>query len=312
MKKYYESTIEIKEQQTRKRDNFFGDRSVVLPMKYVHLIKNNPLICDLYVFAIGYYPNAKFHYRERNKGSVHNILIYCIDGKGYITLRDKTYALSQNTYMVIPAGTPHIYWADKGSPWSIYWMHITGSKCEFIKFYFGRVIEIDDRPNARINDRINTFNEILRSYESGFSKQHIEYANLTLHHLLASFFYIEAYRAIIGVEKTDPVENAISYMQKNIYSILRLKDISDHVDLSESHFIKIFRNRTGSSPIDYFTHLKIQEAVRLLRFTSLRIREVSFKLGYEDPCYFSRLFTKHLGKSPRSFIKNKEIRDFDY
>ena len=311
MKKHFESIIEIREKQTRKRDNFFGDKSVVLPMKYVHAIKNNPLISDLYVYAIGYYPNAKFHYRERNKGSIHNILIYCIDGKGYIKLRDKTYALSQNNYMVIPAGTPHLYWSDRKSPWSIYWMHINGSKCKFIKQYFGRVIKIDECPNDRINDRINTFNEILRSYESGFSTQHFEYANLTLQHLLASFFYIETYMAIIGVDKTDPVENAISYMQKNIYSILRLKDISDHIDLSESYFIKIFRNRTGSSPIVYFTHLKIQEAVRLLRFTSLRVSEVSFKLGYDDPCYFTRLFTKHLGKSPRSFIKHKGIKDFD-
>ncbi len=92
-------------------------------------------------------------------------------------------------------------------------------------------------------------------------------------------------------------------MQKNINKSLTIKDISKHVELSESHFSKIFRNKTGTSPLEYFINLKMQEAIRLLTNESLKIKEVAYKLGYNEPYYFTRIFTKHIGSSPGSFFK---------
>jgi AraC-like DNA-binding protein len=73
--------------------------------------------------------------------------------------------------------------------------------------------------------------------------------------------------------------------------------------MSESHLSKIFRQKTGTSPIDYFIDLKMQEAIRLLSNKSLRIKEVAFELGYDDPYYFTRIFTKQIGISPATFLK---------
>lgn len=294
-------------EKIRKKDNFFGGRSIVIPMKYICNIKKNPLINDLYLTTIGFYPKAKHHYRKRPNGCVHNILIYCIDGKGYISIKNTLYTLTSNKCLIIPACQSHFYHADNKNPWSIYWFSFAGSKCNCFSHFFSRTIHIDKTPNSRIADRINLLNEILKTLELGLSNEHIEYANLSLHSLLATFFYIETYRAIIGVEKKDPVESAIAFMHDNIYNILLLKDISNHVSLSESHFSKIFKQRTGSSPVDYFIHLKMLEATKLLRLTNLRIKEISYRLGYEDPCYFSRLFTKHFGKPPGSFTNHREL-----
>ena len=93
------------------------------------------------------------------------------------------------------------------------------------------------------------------------------------------------------------------YMQQNVNKCLKIEDIAGQVNLSESHLSKLFRNKTGSSPIDYFINLKMQEAIRLLTNKSLRIKEVAFKLGYSDQYYFTRIFTKQIGTSPASFIK---------
>jgi AraC-like DNA-binding protein len=92
-------------------------------------------------------------------------------------------------------------------------------------------------------------------------------------------------------------------MQDNINKIVTIKELSDYVKLSESHFSKIFRNKTGTSPLDYFINLKMQEAIRLLINQSLKIKEVAYQLGYNDPYYFTRIFTRHIGSSPASFIK---------
>ncbi|MFW6273255.1 MAG: AraC family transcriptional regulator, partial [bacterium] len=71
---------ERKKNITKKMDSFFGDRSIVMSTKILHDIKSNPLIRDLYITDIGFYPCALHHFRRRKPGIHENILIYCING----------------------------------------------------------------------------------------------------------------------------------------------------------------------------------------------------------------------------------------
>jgi AraC-like DNA-binding protein len=286
-----------------KTDSFFGDRSVVMAKKQIKAIKDNPLIGGLYISDIGFYPHARTHYRKRKTGINENILIYCIDGSGSIHVGSDVHKVQANHYFVIPAHEAHTYWASELTPWSIYWMHFGGVRSFLFKEFFGKVTPIEQSSKSRIDDRINLFNELLTALESGFSTQNLNYANLCLNNLLGSFFFVETYRAVKGQKSSDPVDQAILFMQKNINKNLKISDLSTHVNLSESHLSKVFRNKTGSSPLDYFINLKMQEAIRLVTNQSLRIKEVAYRLGYNDPYYFTRIFTKHIGSSPASFVK---------
>ncbi|MGF1583822.1 MAG: AraC family transcriptional regulator [Bacteroidales bacterium] len=289
-----------------KKDNFYGDRSIIVSVKVLKEIKINPLINRLYITDIGFYPHASRHYRIRETGIDENILIYCTNGNGKIQVNGQSYDIEPNSFFIIPALEPHAYMADKLDPWSIYWIHFGGEKSHIFKKFFKQAIKLKSAPGSRTNDRINLFNEILTALELGFSKENIEFANLTLQSLLASFFYINTYLASKGHQSSSPVEQAVFFMQKNLHHSIKIKDIAEHVRLSESQLSKIFRNKTGSSPIDYFINLKMQEAIRLLSNRSLRIKEVAFKLGYDDPFYFSRIFTKHIGVNPGSFLKTSK------
>jgi AraC family transcriptional regulator, arabinose operon regulatory protein len=288
---------------TGKMDSFFGDRSIVMSEKILPKIKANFLIKDLYIKDIGFYPYALHHYRRRKSGIHENILIYCINGSGTIQIHGQSYLINPNSYFVIPAHQPHSYWASENDPWSIYWIHFGGPKSHHFEKFFGIPIMIKTIPTSRIDDRINLFNEILTSLELGFSQENIEFANLSLNCLLASFFYVETYHASKGYQSKNPVDQAIFFMLENLTKSLKIQDIANHVQLSESHLFKIFRNKTGASPFDYYINLKMQEAIRLLTNKSMRIKEVAFFLGYEDPFYFSRLFKKYIGKSPGEFVK---------
>lgn len=295
--------IKTPEPQTGKRDHFFGDRIVVLSRKHLELVLKNQLISDLFITDIGFYPNARNHYRRRKKGIGQNILIYCIGGSGIVHLKDRLYQVTTDSFFIIPAGESHSYWASEEAPWSIYWVHFAGVRSQFFSSFYSRVIPISRTSNARIDDRINMFNELLTALEMGFSRENIEYACLSLNSLLASFFYVDTFSSVKGISSSDPVDLSILYMQQNLTKCLKIGDIANHVKLSESHLSKLFRNKTGSSPIDYFINLKMQEAIRLLINKSLRIKEVAFKLGYNDQYYFTRIFTKQIGTSPASFLK---------
>lgn len=297
----------IEEPIKGKTDSFFGDRSVVLSKNQIKFIKETPLISGLFISDIGFFPHAMNHYRKRKKGISEHILIYCIDGNGSILVENKIFNLIPNSYFVIPAHKAHTYWASEQSPWSIYWLHFGGERSLCFKDLFGQIISIDRSLDSRIEDRIKIFNELLTTLESGFSNENINYANLCLGSLLASFFYVQTFRSAKGFQSSNPIDKSIFFMQENINKSLKISDISNYVKLSDSHLSKIFRNKTGSSPLDYFINLKMQEAIRLLTNQSLRVKEVAFRLGYNDPFYFTRIFTKHIGSSPGSFIKITKV-----
>lgn len=63
----------------------------------------------------------------------------------------------------------------------------------------------------------------------------------------------------------------------------------------------MFKKRTGYSPLTYFNLMKIRKACELLDTTSMKLNQISFKIGFDDQFYFSRLFTKIMGMSPKAY-----------
>ena len=77
--------------------------------------------------------------------------------------------------------------------------------------------------------------------------------------------------------------------------------MADYVGFSSSHLSAVFRQRTGHSPLNYFNILKIRRACEMLDSTDMKLNQISFKLGIDDPYYFSRLFSKLMGVSPKAY-----------
>ncbi|URN94774.1 MAG: response regulator [Candidatus Pristimantibacillus lignocellulolyticus] len=83
--------------------------------------------------------------------------------------------------------------------------------------------------------------------------------------------------------------------------MVSLQDAAEHVSISPSHLSKIFSQESGSTFIEYLTLTRIMKAKELLHTTSDKSYEISFKVGYNDPHYFSNLFKKMTGMTPRDF-----------
>lgn len=95
-------------------------------------------------------------------------------------------------------------------------------------------------------------------------------------------------------------------MKENIERKLTLKEIAKHTGYSISYFSALFSQRTGYAPLVYFNMLKIQQACSLLDFTNIKINQVCYKIGIEDPYYFSRLFNKIMGMPPKEYKNLKK------
>ena len=99
------------------------------------------------------------------------------------------------------------------------------------------------------------------------------------------------------------IEEICNYLGNNIYGKVTLDDLVEEFHFSKSFLCEQFKSNIGASPISYYLDLKLTEAKRLLREDDITITEISEKLGFESPEYFSRYFKKRIGHSPRDFRK---------
>jgi AraC-like DNA-binding protein len=86
------------------------------------------------------------------------------------------------------------------------------------------------------------------------------------------------------------IEQSIAHMSQHLNQPLQVATLAAAVNVSPSHYSALFKRWMGSSPIDYFIHLRMRHACQLFDNTSLNVKEVAVALGYDDPFYFSRIF----------------------
>jgi two-component system response regulator YesN len=98
------------------------------------------------------------------------------------------------------------------------------------------------------------------------------------------------------------IQQAKAYIDQHYMDAdLSLDEVAAHVNLSSSHFSVVFSQETCQTYTDYLTKLRIKKAKELLRMTSLRSTDICFQVGYNDPHYFSHVFGKQTGFSPKKF-----------
>lgn len=289
----------------RKRQGFEGQRAIVLPKRILEVCASTPPVSSLYITDIGFYPRAKYHYRDRPLGIGQNVLIYCQEGKGWLKIPAGTFQVGPNEYVMIPADMPHTYGADEATPWTIYWAHFKGLNAAYFSSALSRQHKSFVNYAGFLEERIRLFDAIYENFESGYSVDNLVFCSASFAYFLTSLSFFDKFTSTHHKIEKDVVDLSIEYMQEHLESMISLEVLASSVNLSVSHYSSIFKKKTGYSPIVYFNHLKIQRACQYLQFTALRVNEISVRIGIEDPYYFSRMFTKIMGASPLEYRRKK-------
>lgn len=285
------------------KEGFTGERSIVLPPMTIETEASDPLVSSLYITDIGYYPNAKSHFRERKEPIGEYVLIYCMEGKGWFSVKGNTYQVHENQFFILPPDCPHAYGADKHRPWTIYWIHFRGEHAAF--YSEGSLTPQDIQPaiNSRISERNHIFEDIFSTLERNTDLESLRYASSLLHYYLASMRYLRLYRQETSAG-SDVIAAAIHFMEEHIEKRLTISDLARFTGFSSSHFSRLFNLQMGQSPLAYFNRMKIDRACQLLLNTDMHINQICHLVGIDDNYYFSRLFSKQMGCSPKQY-RNK-------
>lgn len=82
---------------------------------------------------------------------------------------------------------------------------------------------------------------------------------------------------------------------------LSLSQVCNHIYISMSYFSALFKQHTGETFVEFLTKLRLEKAKELLIVTQLKTYDIASRVGYGDPQYFSVIFKRNTGKSPKEY-----------
>lgn len=279
-----------------KEEGFQNQRFISYPIDE-HLADTQlPLIAGTYPTELGYFPEAKYHYKDRKIGAEQQLLLYCLKGKGTVTIGQMTFALEARQAIWIAKGTPHIYYADDQDPWSILWLHFQLTESDDYPLKNQPTPQHSLEKSAVVEKH---FSELFTLCEKEYTTHNTICISKLIPVILTDIFFLPDRT---NTDHQSLLQNqAINYMLDHLTENLTISKIADHLEISESYLSLIFNKYQGSGPIDYLLDLRVGQASKLLRISNLKVYEIAHAVGYSDPYYFSRLFKKKTGMSPKEY-----------
>lgn len=105
--------------------------------------------------------------------------------------------------------------------------------------------------------------------------------------------------------KESTLANEIAqYLAMHLYTKVTIDELCDRFHFGKSHLCDVFRKSKGESILRYYLKLKLAEAKSLLHEENTSVTEISERLGFESPSYFTRIFKRYTGVTPREFRRN--------
>lgn len=97
------------------------------------------------------------------------------------------------------------------------------------------------------------------------------------------------------------IKAVLEYMELHYKKEITLDELAGVANMNPRYLCRIFKQITALSPMDYVIYLRIEQACTLLTTTALPIIEIALDCGFNDCSYFTRVFKKRKGMTPREY-----------
>lgn len=105
-------------------------------------------------------------------------------------------------------------------------------------------------------------------------------------------------------EKNPLVQAVLGYLGERVEEVVRIEDICVEFGYSRSYLSRVFQAETGQTLAACAMKMKVDRAKQLIRETNMNFAQISARLSFENPQYFSRVFKRLTGMTPSEF-KNR-------
>ena len=229
---------------------------------------------------------------------------YILRGSGEYTVNHTHYRLEPGTIFFIPMGAEVQYGPNKQDPWEYVWISFTGtdarSLCETVRLHVNPVY----RPHSPKMEQ--TMKRLLDAPPGIVSR---ELACLSI--LLEAFALLADESTPTSTKtnhKRDYVNRATAYIQQNFTNCrLQLNQISRKVNVSPNYLSSVFKELTGQTITQFVLQLRLNRACELLEKGNYTLQDIAAQAGFSDAQYFSRMFKKQFGISPKRYTAQSAV-----
>lgn len=238
----------------------------------------------------------------RPRGRIDYQLIYVASGRGYFFFN---HSLEPT---IVEAGNMVLYHPDEFQKYEyyardhagIYWIHFTGNAAEDAFFKYGLDPERNVLPSGTKSFYSQTFEQII--LELQLQKEfYAESAALLFSHIIMTAGRYQHELAHSPFVPLREVEEVMIYFREHYHEAINIESFVEERGYGVRSFFRNFKKYTGLTPLQYLLEVRLLNARKLLETTNFQINEISRLVGYDNALYFSRLFHKHMGVSPKEY-----------
>lgn len=255
-------------------------------------------ICGITFVSCGHIfaKNGREIYRPKGR---EDWLLFYVAKETETFYLDKTVSAPAGSFIIYAPGEKqhHIYNGNKTA--EFYYIHF---KCDALPSEFTLMTScVYQLPYKR--QVCDTFEEII---EETLNKRPF-YEKICLHKTL--LLLTEFNRNVLHIthpakENFDRIALVVQHMNKYYNMNLSLNDYANMCNLSKYHFLRVFEQIVGMSPLDYRNQIRLEHAAEFLCEEKASIEEISNYVGYSSASYFSSAFKRKYGLSPKQYQKS--------
>ena len=227
------------------------------------------------------------------------LLQFVSRGRGTLICRSKQFSLGRHDIFIIPPGMEYAHYADSSEPYVLYWIGFRCKNPDVIDVIFEHIFY--DEENPVMHSTVGIEDEVTAIYYEARKRS----PNFLLIEtkIFSIFSKIAAkYHSSSQLVYTSYFKKADDYISENLHEKITVKQLAEEscaIDVSELY--RVFKKRTGMSPLRYIREKKIEKACELIQQTDMSYHDIARALGYEYDSLFYKVFRQIKGMTPSEF-----------
>ncbi len=250
----------------------------------------------------------------------YNLLIYCINGTLKIDAQNEEHKLVAGDIFILPART--FYKSHFSDGCTYYFIHFAAEQAQksekTLTVSLGAILPagsyhyVYDNENVSVievakhtrnvgSERIDAIFSRMAGFDPNFNSAH----KLLIDNLLRELLILISSELLETQGVNRHLSKITQYIKTSYAEDISLSSLSERFKLSETYIARLFKKELNARPSDYINRVRIERSKDLLIHTDMSITKISEAVGYSSLYYFSRVFKKSLGVSPKDFRDGK-------